>query len=350
METVAMKKSLLVLAIASLAAGTAAAQSSVTLFGIADLSARGVKNGSAGSQKQLASGGLATSRLGFRGVEDLGGGLFARFHLEAAVNPDVGTTDTAKFFGRRSTVSLESRFGELRLGRDYNPTAMNTFDEPFGLVGVGTVGNFTYAASAALGSGATTVLRNDNSIAYFLPSNLGGLYGSAMVAAGEGVAGNKGSGGRIGYSAGPFDVAVGFFKTETASNTDYDQANLKAIYKFGFASLNFLYDTKKFGSIKQKMAMIGTNIPFGQSEIRVAYATNNRSGGAVGSGFANEDDSKLMALGYVYNLSKRTAMYATAARITNDGAARASVSNAPPAGMLGGETSTGYEFGVMHRF
>lgn len=166
-----MKKSLLVLAIASIAAGTAAAQTSVTLFGIADLSARGVKNGSAGSQKQLASGGLATSRWGLRGVEDLGDGLSARFHLEAAVNPDTGLNEAPRFWGRRSTVGLAGRFGELRLGRDYNPTAMNTFDEPFGVVGVGTIGNFTYAGSAALGSGATTVLRN------FLPSNLGGIYG-----------------------------------------------------------------------------------------------------------------------------------------------------------------------------
>lgn len=345
-----MNKTLIVLATAALFAGTAAAQSSVTLFGIADLSARGVKNGSAGSQKQLASGGLATSRWGLRGVEDLGDGLSARFHLEAAVNPDTGLNEAPKFWGRRSTVGLAGRFGELRLGRDYNPTAMNTFDEPFGLVGVGTIGNFTYAGSAALGSGATTVLRNDNSIAYFLPSNLGGLYGSAMVAAGEGVAGNKGAGGRIGYAAGPLDVGAAFFKTETASNTDYDQSNIKAIYKFGFASLNFLYDTKKFGSLKRKMTMIGTTIPFGQSEIRAAYATNNQSGGAAGSGFANADDSKLMALGYVYNLSKRSAMYATLSRITNDGAARASVSNAPPAGMLGGEKSSGYEFGLMHRF
>ncbi len=345
-----MKKSLLVLSVAMLAAGSAAAQSSVTLFGVVDASARGVKNGSAGSQKQLASGGLSTGRLGFRGTEDLGGGFSAAFHLEAGISPDTGTTD-AKFFGRRSTVSLVGRLGEIRLGRDYNPTAVNTFNVPFGLVGVGSIGNFTYAPQAALGSGATTVLRNDNSIGYFLPGNMGGIYGSAMVAAGEGVAGNKYRGARFGYGAGPIDVAAGYGKTETAANAaDFDQYNVKALYTVGFAKLNFLYDVKKWSPRAQKMAMFGVTVPMGTSELRAAYAVNNRSGGPAGSGFAEADDSKLMSVGYVNNLSARTALYATLGRITNDAAARSSVSNTTPAGMLGGETSTGYEFGLSHRF
>ena len=345
-----MKKTLFVLSVATLAAGTAAAQSSVTLFGIVDTSARYVKNGSAGSQKQLASGGLNTSRFGFRGSEDLGSGLSAAFWLEAGINPDTGTTD-AKFFGRRSTVSLIGSFGEIRLGRDYNPTAVNTFNEPFGLVGVGSVGGaFTYGPGSDLGSGATTVLRNDNSIGYFLPANLGGIYGSAMVAAGEGTPGNKYLGARVGFAGGPVDVGVAYGKTKTATNTDYNQYNAKAIYNFGPVKLNGLYDVKKFGSLSQKMALVGVTVPLGSGELRAAYAINNRSGGVAGSAFANDADSKLMALGYYYNMSKRTALYTTVARITNKGAARGSVSGAPPAGMLGGQTSSGVEAGVSHKF
>ncbi len=344
-----MKKSLFVLAITALAAGAAAAQSSVTLFGIVDASARGVKNGSAGSQKQLASGGLATSRFGLRGVEDLGGGLRAAFHLESGIGVDTGTTD-AKFWGRRSTVSLLGSWGEIRLGRDYNPTAVNTFNEPFGLVGVGTIGNFTYASAAALGSGATTALRNDNSIGYFLPSGLGGVYGSALVAAGEGVAGNKYAGFRLGFAAGPFDVGAAYGKTATGSNINYDQYGLKALYDVGFAKLNFLYDVKKWSPRSQTMTMFGVTVPIGAGELRAAYAANNMSGGPAGSGFATADDSKLMAIGYVYSLSKRTALYSTLARTTNKGAARASVSFTPPAGMLGGQTSSGYELGMSHKF
>jgi predicted porin len=345
-----MKKSLVALAALGLFSGIVAAQSSVTLFGVVDMQVRQTRNGSAGSVKALASGGLATSRFGVRGVEDLGGGLKAGFHLEAGITPDVGTADTAKFWGRRSTVSLISSWGELRLGRDYNPTALNTFAEPFGVVGVGSVGIFTYGQGSDLGSGATTVLRNDNAISYILPS-MGGIYGSAMVAAGEGTPGNKLYGARLGYAAGPIDAAVGYSRTTaTVSGTDFVQANIKAIYDFGFAKLNTLFDQKKFGALKQKMIMVGATAPVGVGEVRVAFGVNNMSGGPAGSGFGDADDSKLISLGYVHRLSKRTALYTTASRLTNDGAARKSVNFTAPAGMLGGENSSGYELGVSHVF
>lgn len=343
------RSSLFALAMLGSFAGMASAQSSVTLFGVVDASARSVKDGSAGTQKQLASGGLATSRFGVRGVEDLGGGLRAGFHLESGLNTDVGTADTTRFWGRRATVSLLGSWGELRLGRDYNPTAVNTFNEPFGVVGVGTVGNYTYGPTAGLGSGATTTLRNDNSIGYHLPA-LGGVYGSLMAAAGEDVAGNKYVGGRLGYAAGPVDVAIGYGRTETASNVDYDQFNIKALYDLGFLKLNFLYDVKEFDPREQKVTLIGVTAPVGVGEVRFAYAMNNRSGGVAGSGFGEADDSKMLAIGYVHNLSKRTAVYTTYGRIANDGAARDSVGFAPRAGMLGGQTSSGYELGVSHRF
>ena len=347
-----MKKSAFVLAMLGAITGAAHAQSSVTLFGVVDLAARNVKNGSAGTQQQLNAGGLNTGRLGFRGVEDLGGGLFAGFHLESTVGPDLGTggnVGAGKFFDRRSTVSLTHPMGELRLGRDYNPTFWNTaiFD-PFGAVGLGTVLNFTATPSYPLGSGATTALRNDNSIGYLLP-RMGGLYGQAMVAAGEGTPGNKYVGARLGYAAGPLDAAVSFGRTETGVN-DFDQSNIGASYNFGSFKVMGLYHQAKFGARKQKTALIGATATFGQGEVRASYIANDRSGGAAGTGFANGDDSKLMALGYVHNLSKRTALYGTVARITNDGAARASVSGAPPAGLLGGQTSSGFEMGISHRF
>ena len=179
---------------------------------------------------------------------------------------------------------------------------------------------------------------------------MGGLYGQAMVAAGEGTPGNKYAGARLGFAAGPFDAAVSYGRTKTAFADDFDQSNIGASYKFGAFKAIGLYHQAKFGARKQKTALIGGTATFGQSEVRASYIANDRSGGAAGSGFANGDDSKLMALGYVLNLSKRTALYGTVARITNDGAARASVSDAPPAGMLGGQTSSGFEMGVSHRF
>ena len=77
-------------ALLAVASAAASAQSSVTLFGVLDLNARYVKNGDV-SLKSLSSGGINTSRLGFRGIEDLGGGLSAGFWLETGINPDTGT-------------------------------------------------------------------------------------------------------------------------------------------------------------------------------------------------------------------------------------------------------------------
>ena len=86
-----MKKSLLALAVLGTVAGAASAQSSVTLFGIVDINAKYVKNDGFDNRKSLGTDGINSSRLGFRGVEELGGGLKAVFWLEGALLPDTGT-------------------------------------------------------------------------------------------------------------------------------------------------------------------------------------------------------------------------------------------------------------------
>src|SRR5687768_17318800 len=100
-----MKKSLLALAVLGTLTGVASAQSSVTLFGIVDTSAKFVKNEDTRRRLSLANSGINSSRLGFRGIEDLGGGLRAGFWLEAGVNTDDGSLGGGtKMFNRRSTV------------------------------------------------------------------------------------------------------------------------------------------------------------------------------------------------------------------------------------------------------
>ena len=174
-----MKKSLLALAALTAFAGVASAQSSVTLFGIVDLSVNSVKNGSV-SQKLQSSDQLNSNRLGFRGVEDLGGGLRAGFWIEGAMSPDTG--GTGQTWQRRSTVSLMGGFGEVRLGRDYTTSFWNkTVFDPFGTNGLGSELN----VESTLGSGATTLVRANNAVSYFLPA-MGGIYGQVQVAAGVG--------------------------------------------------------------------------------------------------------------------------------------------------------------------
>ncbi|OYV01571.1 MAG: porin, partial [Burkholderiales bacterium PBB5] len=237
-----MKKSLLALATLCAFAGAANAQSSVTLFGLVDLSLNSVKNG-ANTTKTMDSNMLNSNRLGFRGVEDLGGGMSASFWLEGGMANDTGSP--AGFnFQRRSTVSLSGSFGEIRLGRDYSNTFSTkaTYDA-YGANGMGTLLNLYASGVANLGSGATTVVRTDNMVGYFLPGNLGGLYGSVQVSAGESATGNKATGFRLGYAAGPFDISGSVSKTDIISNSnDFKVMNFGASYNMGFAKVLALYD------------------------------------------------------------------------------------------------------------
>jgi predicted porin len=325
----------------------------VTLFGIVDVSVAQIQNkdsnGSSTTTQQMRTDGLNSSRLGFRGVEDLGGGLKAGFWLEAALAADTGTVNTTKFFSRRATVSLLGGFGEVRLGRDYTPTFWNlTVFDPFGTNGVGSLLNM----NSTLGSGASTAVRADNAVGYLLPSGIGGLYGQFQLAAGEGgfnntQPGNKYAGGRIGFAAGPMDIAGAYGETEVPGGDKLKIATVGGAFSFGPAKLTGQYQQSKFNERKQQLWQVGTVIALGQGEIHAAYSDSDMSGGAAGTTWTDGSDSQLLAIGYVYNVSKRTALYGTAARINNDGSA-AIVLGSP--GSAQGGKSTGVEAGVRHSF
>lgn len=334
-----MKKSLLALAVLGTFAGVASAQSSVTLFGIVDLSGRSVKNGSE-TQKQMVSNSLNSNRLGFRGTEDLGGGMFAGFWLEGGMANDDGVA--AKLdFQRRSTVSLGGRFGEIRLGRDYTPSFWNTtiFD-PFGTNGVGS---FLNVVNTSLGTGATTYVRANNTVGYFLPGNIGGLYGQVQVSAGEGLDTNKQTSGRIGWAGGPVNVAVSFGQTDTKPNK-FKHNNVAGSWNFGFMNLMAQYDMTEAGSVEQTAMEVGVVVPVGQGEIKAAYTKGEIDNPSP----AADPSATQMAFGYIYNLSKRTALYGHYSQIKNKNGA-AFVVGAGPGSSLNGK-STGYEVGLRHSF
>jgi predicted porin len=321
-------------------AGAASAQSSATVFGIVDLGVQRIKNGSA-SRSVESPDGLSSSRLGFRGVEDLGSGLSAGFHLEGAVSADDGAASGFNF-KRRSTVSLISRqWGELRLGRDYTPTfwAISVYS-PFGTNGVGHAGEIAYGFGGK-SSTAPTIVRADNAVGYFLPSNLGGVYGQAMVAAGEGAATGKFRGARLGYAAGPLDVSGAVSDTVNAANGDkFRTWNIGASYDLQFAKLMGFYLVSKQDVRKQTNYLLGAVVPFGQGEFKVSYVRADVANSA--------NDANKIAIGYVYNLSKRTALYTAAARIDNKATAAFVIANGPP--LTPGDTSQGIELGIRHSF
>lgn len=380
-----MKKSLLALAALTAFAGVASAQSSVTLFGVVDLNARNVKNGSAGSLKTLSTDGLASTRFGVRGVEDLGGGLRAGFWLEAGFGADTAAGASAGadasgnrigtgglVFNRRATLSLLGGFGEVRLGRDYTPTFWNhTIFDPFGTNGVASQTNLITPASGASGSNTTrvlgytsnglnsgtstgTVVRADNSIGYFLPT-MGGLYGQVMIAAGEGFTGAKYVGGRFGYSAGPINFAVAVGRTEVTSSADLSAVNFGGSWNLGFATLMaqyHSYEADRTGAAgftldrSLKNWLVGAVMPMGASSFKFSYA---KSSGEF-SDTVRDGDATQLGLGYQYDLSKRTALYANYSRVKNNNGARFYASGSGLLNAGTNFTSTGYEFGVRHSF
>lgn len=355
-----MKKSLLALAVLGAFAGVASAQSSVTLYGTVDLSAKYVKNDGSTRRLSLSQDGINSSQLGFKGTEDLGGGLRAGFVLLAGVNADTGTTNT-KFFNRRSTVSLWGNFGEVRLGRDYTPTFWNdTIFDAFGTNGLGD-------SSHVLQLPTATFVRADNSIGYFLPSNIGGLYGQAMAAAGEG-GGNGGTsinpgryiGGRLGFAAGPFDVAAAYASQRfvgtpgnlnvTGGTGDQKTWNIGGSYDFGVVKLLGYFDRDTVESLHENRGSISVVVPMGQGEIHAGYDRSKLSGNVGPVGFDNKVDQ--WKAGYVYNLSKRTALYSTVSRLSNGNQSRLSVAggSAQTAAPTAGGKSLGAEVGVRHFF
>lgn len=359
-----MKKTLV--AIAALSAISAFAQSSVTLSGVVDIRLA-IGNGDNFNRTSLSSSGISSSRLQFAGIEDLGGGLKAGFHLEAGVNPDDGTGAASSStnqgigpfnavsgqnalvrsgtqgltFNRRSTLSVMGGFGEVRLGRDYTPHFWNhTYYDPFGTNGV--------ASSMALtgSAGGSTTVRASNSIGYFSP-NFGGFSGQIQTYFGENesnaaapAGSNAGSGSsvRVGYAQGPINVGLAFARTTTSVSTDVTTTNIGGSYDLGIVKLMGLYNKDAVsGRADVNGWLFGVTAPLGSGTAKAAYSQTDNGVNGV---------AKQFGVGYVYDLSKRSAVYATVATVNNS---NTSIALNGSSTKVGGN-STGFDLGVKHSF
>lgn len=403
-----MKRSSVAFAALALA-GAASAQSTVTLFGVLDASVSGFSNkaknaldqSATSRQTVLRNSAYNASRIGFRGTEDLGNGLAASFWLESPVTNDDGQQGLSTF-SRRSTLSLSGGFGEVRLGRDYTPTFWNdTVFDPFGTNGVGT--NLIFTANNLFGAfngpaatpvpGVANVAGNNtarasNTIGYFLPPNLGGIYGQVMYGLSEQVQYDSGNfppattnnvrtgryiGGRVGYSQGPVDVAVSYGRSTigddffSGTTTNVDTLNLGASYDFGpvklFGELSRARNRIDYQAVPLAGGrpdvvltgqLLGATMPVGSGLIRAAWSHVSYDRNLPFSSVASLPDQRAskLALGYVHNLSKRTALYATVARVSEKNGASL-VAGGPaftgtPA--FTPKSSTGYDVGIRHAF
>lgn len=325
-----MKWSLIALAALSAVAGSAAAQSSVTLSGSVDAGIRRVGSASGGSDWQLGGSGSSFNRLILSGREDLGGGMSAIFSLQHRFNIQNGTNAGTTFaqaananvFWRESWVGLGGGFGDVRLGRMIMPLQdMNGGFEPWG---VSTV--------ASVHTGGINATIRGNNVIYYRSPNLAGLSVHAAIAAAEGQLTAENGGGIAGaitptaqvnserptgfnirYAAGPLNVGLAYDR----NGADMKTTGLYGSFNFGAARLMGQFEkgdnfTSAAGTVAEdiKNISLGLAVPLGSVELRAGYVR-------VNSNLANRDGSKF-GLGAFYSLSKRSQLYTNFGKSSGD--------------------------------
>lgn len=339
-----MKKSFIGLAVLGAFAGAASAQTSVSIYGLVDAGVVSERGGPQGNVTKLTSGIQNGSRLGFRGMEDLGGGLSAKFVLESGFEVDTGrigqqgppldpaTGNTNRLFSRQAYVGLGGNWGNVFLGRQYTPHYLALAEvDPFS---AGLAGDATNLV--------TTIQRMDNTIKYTTPT-WSGFVGELAYGVGEqpdDTSANQQYGLSVGYANGPLLVKFAHHTADNMLGTD-DTKNTLLVGKwdFGIAAASAGYNqTKGFGDIDTRDWMLGVSVPFGASTILASWIKKDDRN-------ANNDADQ-WAIGYTYALSKRTNFYASYASISNDNAAAYTVGNATESG----SGDKAFNVGIRHSF
>jgi predicted porin len=303
-----MKKSLIALAVLA-ASGAAMAQSSVTLYGIADV----VVHKDKGVSTKMTSGGVSTSRWGIKGSEDLGGGLAANFLFEQAI--DLTNGGTAGGFDRQAYVGFSGGFGEVKLGNvytafdDISAAAAPTFDSNvLDPSDVFVSNNYTFSPGSNI---------------YYSTPSFGGFSGAVSYALGG--ANDKVASYHAKYENGPLFVGLGYQDDSKAGGDKYTRLN--GTYDFGVAKLLVAYGKTKTADVTD--LSIGADVPLAANLVLSAgYASAKPDGAARRSSYG---------LAVVYSLSKRTSVYTG---LRNDNAA--AVAN--------GGVDSRFGVGVKHTF
>lgn len=338
-----------------------------TVYGVIDVGYGSITN--VGSTKERASGmqngGVATSRLGFKGSEDLGGGLKTNYLLEAEFLVDNGDQQSTPdaFFGRGAWVGMSSNLGEFRLGRQntfsyatlakFDPMGANNFGSPFsGDFGNARVNNSVMIETAPIAG-------------FKLGVQTGTATASTTTGATEEVIGNESAnrinGVSLNYDQGPLSLAGLYEKRHDSTGGVSTTTNhLYASYNFGkikFTGGRIAVNTESTNfTVTQYFAGVQTNVTSNTRVNAIARQINNQ---------ANISGAKPRAYAVmgIYDLSKRTSLYAGVAKSDQDGdttmaivstskwsytnASGTRVAGASPAA---GQDQVAYTMGITHRF
>jgi predicted porin len=364
-----MKKSLLSLALLSLA-GTAVQAQNVSIDGVVDVAVEHLsKVGAAGGSltRQPGLTGAAPSRLGFRGSEDLGGSLKAVFTLEQGFGADAGTTNQGgRSWGRQAFVGLSGDWGTLSLGRQYSMLFWSLLDSDLlgpHMFGSGSMDNYLPNS------------RVDNSLAYrgtFKGITLGATYsfGRDAVNAGPSPSGTNcaGESSTDSKACRQWSLLAKYDSKTWGAAAAIDETRGGAGAFAGLAS-SALTDRRSTvnGWVKLDALKLGGGLLARRNQASASTPKSNLwyvgaayplTANFVVDGEVFKLDYKnsangatLLALRGSYSLSKRTTVYATAGHIGNDGTLALGVSNAAAGGgPIAGGSQTGLGAGVRHSF
>jgi predicted porin len=361
-----MKKTILAMAALAACMSTASAQTSVTIYGIVDAGLTHTTNdGPVGDRTTVEAGQMQVSRWGFRGTEDLGGGLKARFGLEGTLLNDTGAAGvstgavpTTSLFDREATVGIGGAFGSIDIGRQ-NILGIGSVGlaDPLGLAFAATSPNVlfgalnnsgVYGAYGANGSGSG--LRQSNSVKYVSPT-FSGLGFAVMRAFGEqadSIQRNSYQGVSTFYNAGPFGAAAAYARLKNSLDTDrLTSIGLGLKYTMSAFVIKGTYISNESELNNRKIAItgLGVDVPVAPAlTLTGAFYNTKRYGDLV-------DDSQQYHAIAKYALSKRTLAYAAYSRANTDSVVTATGINLAQGFVaVGSDNANRFTTGVMHMF
>ena len=396
-----MKKTLLAAALLAGFAGAASAQSSVTLYGLIDIGiGYQTVNGGTDAQNQthfgMYNGVQNGSRFGLRGVEDMGNGNRATFVLENGFDAGNGTlAQGSRLFGRQAWFGLENdAWGYVRLGRQYNfASDYLTPIDPF-LAGFGT-------ANMGQSFGAMNTTRYSNMIKYQTPTWNGfkagvGYSFAPQLDAFYANTGNtlvNGSGNSYNfdtmnntraltlganYANGPLTIAASYDQINpnpnvgaTSNSASPKQWILGGMYDFTAVKLSVAYSQIRGGLINQQSAtgyagggagningatyggtagavlfadgvgvnsyLVGLTAPINASSKVFGSWQMAAPNGNMQDFLGNAVNQNVYAIGYQYDFTKRTNVYASVAYLNG-------------VGFVSGVNTTQIFTGLRHQF
>lgn len=363
-----MKKLTIALAIAGGMTGAAQAQSSVEIYGIADVGfvrETGNVGGGVAAGNKITSGAQSGTRLGFKGKEDLGGGLNAFFVLETGIAADRGGFNQGRTytttppsgqsssnvtigsgFARQSFIGLQGDFGTLTLGRQYTSyfLTLSQVADPFAAGLAGNAQNLMLPGSGNDITSLDRAIRMDNAIKYVTPvfENFSGevAYGFGETPGNSDA--NRVITASVGYDSKPLNVRLAYYEKNNAEDTASLKSTLLAAnYDFEVAKVFAAYSDNNWANQgKSRNYLIGATVPYGAHKFIASYIR------ADGRGTNAANDADQWGIGYTYSLSKRTNLYAAYGYIGNDGGASYTVGN----NSENGTSNKAFNLGVRHVF